>query len=628
MGDNLIFEESINTEIDQSEFISKKWIYVNDNNSQNYTSQIILDTTQLSNSGGWINWNEGFIIMPLVVNLTSATAGSLPANNTLGNYSWAFKNSFLQMIHSMTIEFNNQNVIQQTPFLNVFRTFKCLTSWSQDDLFNEGPSFNFAPDNAGSWSFANDYSLGLSFYNSRGQVGIANNANGSVYSSFPSTSTYKSPIGANNVTYLPSTAVAGTPIVGATAGGVNPISYSGAGDPSPLFGGDYSVNDGMRKRQEWVNYDPTTIATSLGQTLINNNNTCQTNYRSAKVPNATAGSVVWNVYAKLRLKDMSDLFEKLPILKGSTFRFFINTNQAITTFTTTLGTITDATGAIASQPVLNSTSVNVIGGSTNPLMVAANTFGQGSSPLPADTYQISVSIVKNTFSSQTSVYGSPQNPLTACRLYAPIITLNPLAESRYLSLAPTKRVIYKDVFQYQVQGVPTGNFNFLVSNGLPNIVSCTMVPFISKSNSYTDGTGTVQTSLPFISYQNPFSTSPSTPDPIMLTNVNFLLSGVQVFLSNEYYDFEAFREQLIQSNQLNASLTTGLASGLINEDMFSRLYRYYYADCSRILPSEQGVSRAVQIQGQNVSNVAIDIMVFVEFEKSLIIDVSTGARIG
>lgn len=82
MADNLVFEESLNTEIDTSEFISKKWIYVNDNNNGNYTSQIVIDSTPLSNAGGWINWSEGFIVMPLLVELTSTIAGSIPANQS------------------------------------------------------------------------------------------------------------------------------------------------------------------------------------------------------------------------------------------------------------------------------------------------------------------------------------------------------------------------------------------------------------------------------------------------------------------------------------------------------------------------------------------------------------------
>jgi hypothetical protein len=126
---------------------------------------------------------------------------------------------------------------------------------------------------------------------------------------------------------------------------------------------------------------------------------------------------------------------------------------------------------------------------------------------------------------------------------------------------------------------------------------------------------------------NPCSASPSMPDPITLTSFNILISGVNLFLNNEMYDYEAFLEQLNQSNQINGGLTTGLASGLINEYMFSSGYRYYYGDASRILPSEQGVSRSVQIVGQNASLANCDLMVFVIFNREITIDISTGARI-
>ena len=102
---------------------------------------------------------------------------------------------------------------------------------------------------------------------------------------------------------------------------------------------------------------------------------------------------------------------------------------------------------------------------------------------------------------------------------------------------------------------------------------------------------------------------------------------MNLFISNELYDFEAFREQLMSANQLNGNLTTGLTSGQISEDDFARGYRYYYGDCSRSLPSEENVSRSVQVIGENKSLVPCDLYVFVEFMKEITIDLTTGARI-
>jgi hypothetical protein len=106
-----------------------------------------------------------------------------------------------------------------------------------------------------------------------------------------------------------------------------------------------------------------------------------------------------------------------------------------------------------------------------------------------------------------------------------------------------------------------------------------------------------------------------------------LVSGVNLFLNNEMYDFEAFSHELQQSNQLNGSLTTGLTSGLISQEDFARGLKYYYGNCSRILPAEAGVSRSIQIVGTNASLLACDLMVFVEFEREMVIDITTGARI-
>jgi len=52
MGDHLVYEDAVSTELyTTSEFTSKQYLYVNDNNNGAYSSQIVLDTTSLSNSG-------------------------------------------------------------------------------------------------------------------------------------------------------------------------------------------------------------------------------------------------------------------------------------------------------------------------------------------------------------------------------------------------------------------------------------------------------------------------------------------------------------------------------------------------------------------------------------------------
>ena len=605
--DNLVFEESVNAEVEQSEFISKKWVYVNDSNSQNYTSQVVIDSTPLANSGGWINWAEGYIAMPLVVEL-KADAGNtvvMAANSNDADHAWAFKAGFWHMINSMTLEFNNQNVVQQTPFTNVFRSFKAHTAWSEDDLKNEGATTGYYTDNAGSWSFAPNSSTALTSPSSANGVGLANNkAVGLAVATAPAA-------------FAGLTTASPFYVATSASGNITAGVAQGVSNPSGLYGGNYCCNEGFNKRNEWYGYDVTATNDALGQGLVNSVATNTAVLRASKL-NSTSNA--WSIIAKLRLKDLSDFFLKCPLLKGSTIRFYINTNQTTIHYTKVEATFDATTGAQTAVATLQCDTVNIVGGLTNPLMVASAGIGQGSSPLPAGGYTLSVGIFRSLQTANITA------GLQSCRLYAPVYKMNPLAEQRYLQLAPTKKIDYDDTFQYQFNDVRAGQpFNILVSNGISDIQSVLVVPFITAAANNT--TASSATNVVLSTLLSPFSTSGATPDPIVLSNFNILVSGMNLFLNNQLYDFEQFNQELKSSNQLNGSLTTGLASGLISEDMFSRGYRYYYGNCSRILPSEAGVSRSVQIQGINSSLVDCNLMVFVSFKRSITIDISTGARI-
>jgi hypothetical protein len=139
----------------------------------------------------------------------------------------------------------------------------------------------------------------------------------------------------------------------------------------------------------------------------------------------------------------------------------------------------------------------------------------------------------------------------------------------------------------------------------------------------SNGTASLASSL-----LSPFCGSGGSPDPVALTNFQVQLSGKNLFNDQKQYDYQEFVEQLVSANQLNGSQVTGMGSGLIGSEDFSNLYRYYYADCSRGLPSEAGVSRSIQISGRNTSTKTINLMVFATFQRSIVLDLRTGAVLG
>ena len=703
--DNLVFEESVNTEVSSSEFVDKQWLYVNDNNNGSYSGQIVLDTTSLSNCGSYINWSEAFLAIPLVLQAEGSATG-ITATNSL-DYLMGLKSGYWQILHSMSVEFNNGSIIQQTPFLNVFCSFKNLTSWSNDDLKNWGGITGFFPDTARSWLYNNNTTANslLNFQNTSGQ-GFCNNRNApyqsiSTFGTWSGTFTASSSTAATAVTNTSGVIQIGMALVGvniplgayvsaivtrdATTGAPTAFTLSTAstgvvaglvtGISPPLQVNTSTLattdtdnirslyNSGFTQRQAYLNYSLSALASSTVPTLANSTTSNQVGLSATTTGTAsssgynqifqsyvqkasTTRSIVFD--AVIRLKDIADFFQKCPLLKGSTMRIYLNTNQVYFTVGV-CGAILAGTASASGSGALTQTNTGAIamtatpiilgGGGTNPVMVASMDLGQGAYnianigyvlPASPESVKIGLSIVKTQFLSGQFT-ATVTAPITSVRLYAPAYTMSPIAEQRYLSLTPTKKIVYNDLFQYSFTTVTAGStFSFLVTNGIPNIRGVTVIPLLPKASNGTASTYPTTTALSGIttsSLLSCFSTTGGTPDPISLTNFQIQISGKNLFINNLQYDYETFYEQLSCSNQLNGGLTTSLSSGLIGLDDFEGLYRYYYGNAGRSIPSEDGVAKAVQVSGTNNSPVTIDFMVFIEFERQITVDVRTGARV-
>jgi hypothetical protein len=223
--------------------------------------------------------------------------------------------------------------------------------------------------------------------------------------------------------------------------------------------------------------------------------------------------------------------------------------------------------------------------------------------------------------------------------------MNPMMEEQYLSLNRTKKIVYRDIYQYQTTVGANGSFNTLLTNGIPNPKFIVIIPTLAQGtstagNDYQAGgvgrgniTGINQVALagsvattasPIIS---PFATDPATTAPVALTNFNIQIAGQNMFIQNELYDFEQFTNELQSVNAINGGLVTGLTSGLISETDFQYLYRYYICDVSRRLPAEDRVPKSVQILGQSTCPQPITLYTFIEFEKEIEIDLITGQKL-
>jgi len=88
-----------------------------------------------------------------------------------------------------------------------------------------------------------------------------------------------------------------------------------------------------------------------------------------------------------------------------------------------------------------------------------------------------------------------------------------------------------------------------------------------------------------------------------------------------------FNNQVMGLNSINAGLTDGMGSSLINSLDWETAYSYYAADVSRMLDVEKDVGKALSVTGQNLSGKEIDLFVFAEYETEIVVDALTGARV-
>ena len=209
--------------------------------------------------------------------------------------------------------------------------------------------------------------------------------------------------------------------------------------------------------------------------------------------------------------------------------------------------------------------------------------------------------------------------LSACRFYAPVIQLNPEKEKLYRMNNSQRLIVWNDVFSTSLYNQSSGaQINYVVSNGINNIQGVLVVPFIASTfNGANAGVGGFSPAL------SPYASEPSTTSPVGLYNFNIILAGQPVMPSNLIYNYNNYLEQFKGVNALNGGIDGMLTSGNISYYDWSNNYRYHYVDCSR-KRSDENIPKSVSISATNNNACAIDLFIFVIFERRAMMDVVSG----
>jgi hypothetical protein len=298
----------------------------------------------------------------------------------------------------------------------------------------------------------------------------------------------------------------------------------------------------------------------------------------------------WVIMSLIKLSDITDFFNKLPICKTTDIRLLLNYNS------TTVNITLDAAGTITASSVIQTSS------NTCPYTI------QMATPIDVATSLTFHSGVMKT------THGTPGLALNACRLYVPVYEIDPATALNMIKLKPTTTVNYNDVYTFQITNkAAKTDVVETISTGIVNAKYIWVLPFPSPISPNT---------LP--EWQNPYDTAPATTSNIILDSFQVQLAGRNVFRADVKYDYNMFMDELSKINALEGNNNNSMTSGLIRQYQFQNSHRIYVADLSRHNQSDSLISKSIVVSFKNAGAVPVSCLVFVAYGRSVALDTATG----
>lgn len=141
---------------DDKPFLKKELLHVIDNNgSTNYSrNQVQFETISLSNNGKLCDYRDGYVSIPLVFTLTRDGGHGIAAADAKNIIQ--MKSSNLNIIDAVSIDYNNQNVVQETRNIAPLLVFKQHTTFSLNDVEIHGHHTGYYKPSSEGWTYANE----------------------------------------------------------------------------------------------------------------------------------------------------------------------------------------------------------------------------------------------------------------------------------------------------------------------------------------------------------------------------------------------------------------------------------------------------------------------------------------
>lgn len=488
---------------DPKPFLNKDVAILDDLQNGSYNrNQLVFETGNVAGSGLWTDMKEAYISIPVVARyITDGADLSL----TDAKDRIRFKGSFLNMIDSFTVDYNNTPVVLRTENINAYLQFKQHTEYSQNDTIVHDIT-GYKKMTSDSWDYNANY-------------GIHNNT--------------------------------------------------------------VATNQGLSKK-------PVSLSATQANVLK------MADVQESGVDIIEAGATVKEWYYHydciIKLKELSELFANMPLVRGGNIRITLNLNQFSMTSTVS------GAGVHAVTPVLQ--------GSTVPLLrcgVVAN----------GTEESLSLKVVNN------NGVGHVKNK---CRLYIPTYTINENVEGEYAS--GSKTINYTEIFTHRFHTVASGAGASIVGGRIDNVITpnqdqmekLIIIPMLTRAENGALG---------LTPMESPYACEPTVCSPYRLNHFQVFLAKKPLFANVPEYKYETFLREF-NGLGLNGGQTTGLSSGLVSYKDYVETYGYLCVDVSRREDFLTKMPVSLEVRGSVVSPKALDFLCFIVTRKNISIRMVDG----
>lgn len=308
---------------------------------------------------------------------------------------------------------------------------------------------------------------------------------------------------------------------------------------------------------------------------------------------------VYYYNCQIPLKQIHPFFEKLPLNKGCNIKLklFLNAPFNITVKSN------------ASEH-LSTTGLNMTGGSLIcPIMISSAEDGAGGFAMDKDVnYKISCGITK--------VLAYEPHIKSNCRLYYYSYKGSAEYESKFMS-SPNRSLRFTDLFYSQIDLVTGAHFAKTLSTTMPRVSRLIIIP------QYGPGANGIDNTVGTLS--SPFDSAPGSCVPCLFENFQVRIDDNTVYSNPVSYTYEQYLLEQAGRFGINNNLVPGLCSSRLSKTDFETNYGYYVVDLQKRESAYDNVNHSVALQGKLVSAKDVTLHCFIEYDKTISINVVTGA---